>query len=590
MKELAVKNPEPAVAGEAVKRKRKLMNDFENMVKDMEKDGLVFEGLLEPMNKPGVKQDKKEAVIVPEGEKAPGDRISIFANRFLNSSEKHWREFKGIGWVHDSEMEYFKSNYAQCAISKVWSERSKMLVAANGERVLPHEAQKAKWVQCAVSGHFTAPDDIVKARDGNNKVKSVSKSWVDHNGGFEKCAYSGKEFIPGSCKKIDGSEKYNHVAPCYLSALPEIFAPCSKCNHWFEISHGLSKRPKLGGGYWCERCYGIAIRKTVILKYNDTSFPKAVFTERCNLGYKVGEDGLIYSTGKMQKHKKTRLFGVEVETEMSVTGCKKDHMDRVAMALAVRDAIGEDFAMTKEDGTLVMNGKYSDGDGNGPMYAGFEIVTAPTDMDLQRQRWPRLVDMPGYKNLRSWDSDTCGMHVHISRISLTSLQIGRMIFWMNHPKNQKFVQKVAGRPSCEYYKYKENTKFSDALASESRCDETRRWAINLTNPETVEIRIFRGTVNPRHILRNLEFSDALCDYCYPASRSLQELGDFKAFIAFVSENRKYWPMLTEWFAFHKMIPYTPPSAKADMSKVTIKIDAVAEPEIKADEKMRSLRR
>jgi hypothetical protein len=90
-------------------------------------------------------------------------------------------------------------------------------------------------------------------------------------------------------------------------------------------------------------------------------------------------------------------------------------------------------------------------------------------------------------------------------------------------------------------------------------NERRRVAVNLSNEKTIEFRIFRGTINPKHILRNIEFCDAICDFCYPASRSFADTINPLKFIEFVEHERiaakvgdsyvsvKKWPLLYAWF-------------------------------------------
>ena len=95
-------------------------------------------------------------------------------------------------------------------------------------------------------------------------------------------------------------------------------------------------------------------------------------------------------------------------------------------------------------------------------------------------------------------------------------------------------------------------------------------AVNLANPATIEFRIFRGTINPKHILRNLDFVDACCDYCYPSSRSLTEYCTHFGFIKFIDQNRKRWPYLADWFAYHKFIKIKDCGEKANRDAMTLK--------------------
>jgi hypothetical protein len=226
-----------------------------------------------------------------------------------------------------------------------------------------------------------------------------------------------------------------------------------------------------------------------------------------------------------------------------------------------------------------MNGKYSDND-IGSKYAGFELVTAPADLATHYSRWPLLSTAKHSNLLRSWDTPTCGFHVHVSRNGMSALQIARIVLFVNHPHNKLFIQKVAGRGSAKYCRYF-NKEPKDAVGVHYKNDENRRQAVNLTNEKTIEFRIFRGTVNPKHILRNIEFCDAICDFCYPASRPLGDINNKIKFLSFVEQNKKRWPLLAAWLAIHGFISIDVPEPKF-RDNMSIKMNDVPEADILVD--------
>ncbi len=255
-----------------------------------------------------------------------------------------------------------------------------------------------------------------------------------------------------------------------------------------------------------------------------------------------------------------RLFGVEAELEFK----RPSKIARGKYAKMVQDALTTRFAIIKHDGSLSGTSE-SQGPGTGGEY-GFEIVTGPCDLEKHRAYWPRLVMAERYKDLRAWDTETCGLHVHVSREVLTTLQVGRILMFVNHPDNKQFIQKIAGRNEAKYCKYFPK-KPSDSLHPETGdYNEKRRVAVNVQNPGTIEFRIFRGTINPKHIIRNIEFCDALCDFAHPASRSFRDSHDPFKFIEFVANARasmvvgnkavsvKKWPLLHDWFVYIEAIP------------------------------------
>ncbi len=78
-------------------------------------------------------------------------------------------------------------------------------------------------------------------------------------------------------------------------------------------------------------------------------------------------------------------------------------------------------------------------------------------------------------------------------------------------------------------------------------------------------------MHPRHIVRNIEFCDAVCDFCNPGDRSLKDFEDYRNFIKYVDCNRKRWPILAEWMANQKVIALKNMNKdKADLTALTIK--------------------
>jgi hypothetical protein len=541
------------------------------------------------------KASKPKPPAAPEGVASVKNRISYYGNAYPKSVEGDWKEYPGVGWIHRDEEGAFHSSYDKCSISHKWYRTSSLATDSLDNIINPYRAVEAGWTQCPLSSLYINPKDIGEALDGSGELSPVSRRWLEKYNGLQKCDLSGKLYIPGSLIAITASDKYKQVARHLIVSDHEtIFCACHQCGNTFEIANVPERNQgAFAGQRWCDPCYVKAAKQGVILKHNDTSYPDPIYFEYKRLGC-TKVDGVVCATNKPTVKKCLRLFGVEAEVEMYVPGMKKLKMDRLDMAVGLKVALGRDFVVFKEDSTLRMNGIYRDKTGPGPVYAGFEIVSAPASIEIHRDHWYKIHETVGFKQLRAWDTDTCGFHVHVSRKTLTRLQIDRVITFINHPFNHPLICKVAGRKSSEYYKYKE-IPHGDVLRDGAvlplipRDDATRRWAINLTNADTVEFRIFRGTVNPRHIIRNIEFCDAVCDFCYPAARSLVDMCDYRNFVTFVDQNRKQWPLLAEWFALHEFIKAPKVNDKVVVERLTLQVDKVeeVEPE-KVEEPMRVL--
>ena len=208
-------------------------------------------------------------------------------------------------------------------------------------------------------------------------------------------------------------------------------------------------------------------------------------------------------------------YGVELEVEW--TG---DHPAKWGELISAV----EDCAIVKGDGSLDY---------------GAEIVTIPASLAKHKEWWPSVREkFPS--SIRSWDTSTCGMHVHVSRKPLTQLQIGKMLVFLNAKSNRHWLDYLAGRGSTEYCNIYPK-KFGDV----KNYDEERYEALNLCNAGTVEFRVFRGTLNVQRILRNIEYVAAVVDYCGIARTSARDMEKFSTFIEFLGQERKTYPALFE---------------------------------------------
>jgi len=112
---------------------------------------------------------------------------------------------------------------------------------------------------------------------------------------------------------------------------------------------------------------------------------------------------------------------------------------------------------------------------------GIELVSIPL-RPAEMLNYVSLLDISGLSV-----DDKCGVHIHISRKYITQSQLGGLVVFMNHPANIEYVEYVAGRKANKYCK---------VLPGKTETISYDRYEmVNLTNRETVEIRIFAGTNN-----------------------------------------------------------------------------------------------
>jgi hypothetical protein len=493
------------------------------------------------------KQSKK--IIKQESRKEPHLRISLFGLSYSDSTHDDWRIVDGVGWIHKYESGRFDAMYGYCYVSKSICLKKEM-ANIRYQGMFLGIAKKA-ILDKPDSGYFYdfyteayhPNDDGVKALSSRDYETVVSRETIRHH--FTMCELSNAWVHNNSITSVmqlDGTTINANMSMSLSDNAP--FLPCRRCGCYF-VAALLTTHHSVDGfldRMICGKCIEVHSRKVSIRKHDYKGYPDPMYTREFN-----------YIRGERIERPSYRLFGVEVETELDRDMIIRDDIDRFDIAMDIAKYMPNGFMIIKEDGSLTMNGKYTNsaefdqgGKVNGCISAGFEMVSAPADINAHRACWPVLASLDVFKYLRAWNTPTCGMHVHVSREAMSNLQIGRIIAFINHPVNVNFMRKISGRSSGQYCR-RENKKLSDALRPErGDRDIRRRVAVNVQNNATIEFRMFRGTIKPYHIIRNIEFVDAVCDYCSPSGRSLRDMFSPESFVMFCLLQKKRWPILVNW--------------------------------------------
>lgn len=370
------------------------------------------------------------------------------------------------------------------------------------------------------------PDDSVECGDGEMRPRSecvecVDGEWrpacdceqVDHGEWYPAdevmtlaCGTVVHQDCEGVVQRADG--EYDWLDDCIevqgqWYTTDEAFV-CDNCGDGCHNDDGY-RTP--GRDTYCQSCYDDHC--TTCDECGDTIWrDHAVYDDdedtTCCTECHAATPRLILSYGdktanKLRPESQDRLlFGVELEVESITTDTEG--------AEYVRGFLSKDYCVFKHDGSL------------GP--GGFEIVTRPDSIAVHKKHWQTLFDDSPGKKLRSWIGGRCGMHVHVTKSALSQLQLGKMLCFLNDPANERFIATVAGRKPCSW------CKVSPKKPSDIAYQTERYVALNITH-RTAEFRIFRGTVKGATFYKNLEFVQALCEFCSPAARSIAEAASFR---------------------------------------------------------------
>jgi hypothetical protein len=155
---------------------------------------------------------------------------------------------------------------------------------------------------------------------------------------------------------------------------------------------------------------------------------------------------------------------------------------------------------------------------DGSLNNGFEMVTGYTGLDVHEKQLA-FFKKP-IRGLRSHDTQTCGLHIHIDKKHMSLNHAAKMILFINDSGNQKLIKSLARRSSNRFSKVLNKKADYSWLKSAKRShdplcnlNEDRYESLNFQNDRTVEFRLFKGTLKFETIMSCLEFTYATWFFC-----------------------------------------------------------------------------
>ena len=196
-----------------------------------------------------------------------------------------------------------------------------------------------------------------------------------------------------------------------------------------------------------------------------------------------------------------RYFGVELEID---EGGEVKSKARSLLEVANREG---EYLYIKHDGSLD---------------DGLELVTYPMSLDFQLHHvpWTELCRKAVELGYISHQASTCGLHVHVSRAAFGETEVQQdaaiarvLCFFEKHWEELlKFSRRTPRQLErwAARYGYKEQPKEILDFAKKGG-SQGRYVCVNLQNQDTVEFRMFRGTLKPNTIFATLQLLNRICD-------------------------------------------------------------------------------
>jgi hypothetical protein len=241
--------------------------------------------------------------------------------------------------------------------------------------------------------------------------------------------------------------------------------------------------------------------------------------------------------------RKSQVF-MGLELEMEVTG-DYDRVDKAQMIL-------DNLQFYKADNGCQYT--YCALENDGSLSNGFEMVTGYTGLDVHEKQLAYF--KKPLRGLRSHDTSTCGLHIHIDKRNMTLNHATKLILFINDSGNQKLIRTIARRTSSRFAKIankkadyqwlKSAKRSSDPLCS---LNDDRYESLNFQNDRTVEFRLFKGTLKFESIMACLEFTYA--SWFFTKDHGYQDL-TIEKFLEFIAlpENKADTKYLRSYLKQH----------------------------------------
>ena len=347
-------------------------------------------------------------------------------------------------------------------------------------------------------------DNWVKV-DHMDQGSLVCVDCYDHE--FEECAECGNAYPSDDMNSVDGdwfceqcfNERYVWCHGCDSArdregagevgdwwmcrdCLENDCSICNECDHWTLSENGHTDDD---GEFVCNSCRNA--REDEIHEHNYK--PRPVFR-------RIGAEPVA----------STLFFGYELEVE--------NIMNRVS----INDMSdwNDKFWEGRDNGQFV----YCKHDGS--LHYGVEFVSHPFSWAWFTQHQGELKEWLGFirsKGYRSYSTGTCGLHVHMNKSAFDGT---RLYKWMKFfHENGDFIYEISGRRSRgdlhawarvdDVGADKKNLIYE--ARNKMKAKDGRYWAVNLVPRNTIEIRIFKGTLANSSFFRAIEFLRALYQFC-----------------------------------------------------------------------------
>ena len=365
-----------------------------------------------------------------------------------------------------------------------------------------------------------------------------------------------KTFICDHCGEEYSEEELNSVGEDLLcnDCIVDNTVVCSRCGEriYLDDDAGDNNTPL------CQRCYdrffttcedcGRVILQDDAYYESDDDYEARCYPCHCRHhgdryihDYYYKPEPIFYGDGN-------RYFGVELE----IDGAGESEKNAKTLCDLVNHS--DVLIYMKHDGSLD---------------DGMEIVTFPLSLEyhLKKMPWNDLLTKARELGYISHKACTCGLHVHVNRTAFGVSEseqdecIARVLYFFE--KHWEELLKFSRRTRSQLdqwaarYGLKEHPK---DILDHAKGNWERYTCVNLTNRQTIEFRMFRGTLKLNTLIATLQLLDRICDASLFLSDEEIKAMSWTTFVASCS----HLPELVQYLKERRLYVNEPVSAEAEV--------------------------
>lgn len=387
------------------------------------------------------------------------------------------------------------------------------------------------------------------------RARKSNRVYIRHNPKFYVCP------ICKSLLEVNNDTVFHAKEHYCLTCFKEHFDTCQECNTIVEKSKGHYHSHT----FYCEKCYRELFRECSYcgdMYWRDDMFIGAddeMYCDECfheHFGYCESCDEL-HNLDDLHYNEDTNetLCRACFEENAIIKNCSyKPRADKYKEVYENTLYIGFELEIEKENGEMnktqlaehlqdflkkrkLEKRFYFKHDGS--LTNGFEIVSHPTTLKGYHKKH-KLYELitETKKFATSYKQGTCGLHFHLNRDFFTKNEINKLTYFfnLNYQKIVSFSKRKDSQINhyCQIADFKKEQYKIYHQAKEVFHPESRYYAVNTENRYTIEIRIFRGTLNYKRFRANLQFVDSLAHFVKDVSFQSLTWDNYKKYLRFTN--------------------------------------------------------